>query len=70
VALPAVTPVKTPDVRPIVAIAVLLLVHEPPVVADDKVEVKPSHTTAVPVITAGSGFTVAGAKALQPVASV
>ena len=59
VAVPAVTPVTIPDV-PIVATAVLLLLHTPPVVVLLNVVVEVAQTIAVPVIVpaTGSGLTV------------
>jgi len=60
VAVPAATPVKIPLLAPIVAIAVLLLLHVPPP-ASLKVEVvglDPPHTNVVPVIAAGFELTV------------
>lgn len=70
IALPAVTPVTTPKLASTVAIDVLPLVHVPPVVALARVVVNPSHTCKPPVITAGSGFTVATSVRIQPVASI
>jgi len=55
VTVPADTPVTTPPLVT-VAIAVLLLVHVPPVVGD-KVIVLPTHT-AEPAVTVGNAFTV------------
>ena len=57
--VPALTPVTTPPAL-IVATAVLLDDHAPPVVASAKVVVEPTHTPVFPVIeaTVGSGFTV------------
>lgn len=56
-----------PDEEPIVAIAVLLLLHEPPVVALARVADTPTQTEDAPVMPAGSGFTVAGVVTVQPV---
>lgn len=67
VAVPVVTPVIVPVVAPAVAVVVLLLVQLPPVVASLSVDVAPMHTTAVPVIAAGNGFTVTVAVFVQPV---
>jgi hypothetical protein len=67
VAVPAATPVTIP-VEPTVAIVVLLLLHVPALVASAKPVVNPVHTTFVPVIAAGNGFTVTVAVTLpQPV---
>ena len=65
VAVPAATPVTIPDV-PIVATPVLLLAHVPPLVVEDRVVVDPAHTEVVPVIAAGSAFTVTVAVLLHP----
>ena len=65
VAVPAATPVTMPDV-PIVATPVLLLAHVPPLVVEDRVVVDPAHTEVVPVIAAGSAFTVTIAVLLHP----
>ena len=56
VSLPEAMPFTTP-VADTVAIAVLLELHTPPVVASAKVVVLPGHTVSVPVIAA----TVVGA---------
>jgi len=53
VAVPAAAPVTFPEVFT-VAIAVLLLLHVPPVVALLNDVVAPGHTTVVPVIVVGS----------------
>ena len=57
--VPAVTPVTIPDM-PIVATAVLLLLHTPPVVVLLNVIVAVAQTIAVPVIVpaTGNGLTV------------
>jgi hypothetical protein len=54
-----------PDV-PIVATPVLLLVHVPPLVVDDRVLVAPAHNEVIPVIVAGSAFTVIDVVLTQP----
>ena len=56
--MPLVTPVNTPDEEPMVAVAVLLLLQLPPVVALPSVVVAPSHTGVDPVMADGEGFTV------------
>ena len=58
-----VTPLATPVTTPFTstdAIAVLLLLQEPPIVVVDKDVVAPTHTALVPVIgvTVGKAFTV------------
>jgi hypothetical protein len=54
-----------PDV-PIVATPVLLLVHVPPLVVDDRVVVAPAHNEVIPDIAAGSAFTVIDVVLTQP----
>ena len=54
ITVPAVTPVTMPELLPTVAIPVLLLLQEPPVVLSLKVVVAPTHTVVVPVIAAGA----------------
>jgi hypothetical protein len=68
--MPGVPPVIVPDVDPIGAIVLLLLVHVPPVTASVSVVVSPEHTCVVPAIAVGSVFTVTAAVAWQPVARV
>jgi hypothetical protein len=55
---PPDTPVTTPDVLPIVAIAVLSLVHIPPLMVFTKPAVVPTHNDVLPNIVPGSGSTV------------
>ena len=55
VVVPALTPVTAP-VLPTVAIAVLLLLHTPPVVASLNVVVAPEHTDFVPVTVPADGM--------------
>ena len=62
-------PVTTP-VELIVATEVVLLLQVPPAAASPKLVVDPAHTTKVPVIVVGTGLTVMGVVAEQPVASV
>jgi len=50
------------------AIAVLLLLHTPPVVRSVKEVVAPGHTDSVPVMLKGKGLTVIVVWVLQPVA--
>jgi hypothetical protein len=57
IAVPAETPLMTPDV-PAVATLVLLLLHEPLPVASDKVIVPPVCTEVAPDIAAGLELTV------------
>ena len=70
VAVPKELPVAIPLLKPMVSTAVLLLAHVPPVVASDKVVVKPTHTVMVPVMADGSAFTVTVAVMKQPLADV
>ena len=59
-----------PLVVGIVAIAVLLLLHVPPLVASAREVVKPAQTLVVPVMTAGNGFTNILVVEIQPVLSI
>jgi hypothetical protein len=54
---PDVTPVTTPDAET-VAVAVLLLLQVPPVVASARVVTPPGQTTGIPVMAAGFALTV------------
>jgi hypothetical protein len=56
-----------PVAEPATAIAVLLLLQVPPVVAEDKVLVAPRQMPVVPVIDAGAGLTVRMADLAHPV---
>ena len=58
VGTPADTPVTTPVDEPTVAIAVLLLLQVPPVVASLIIIEEPVHTVVRPVIGEGVGLTV------------
>lgn len=51
-------PVTVPDVKPTVAIAVLLLVHVPPLIPFDSDEVVPTHKLVDPLMSVGAGVTV------------
>ena len=68
--VPAVTPVTTPELKTIVAVAVLLLLHVPPVVAFENTAVEPIQTVPGPVLVAGAAFIVTTALRIQPVLSV
>jgi hypothetical protein len=70
VAAPGDAPVTMPDVVPTVAVVLLLLLHMPPIVASLRVAVVPEHTVGEPVMATGTGFTVMGLVAMQPVPSV
>lgn len=67
---PALTPVTTPEPAPTDPVVGTLLVHVPPDDASLNVVVKPTHTFVTPVIAAGSGLTVTGVVAKQPVPKV
>ena len=64
--LPAAIPLIIP-VEPIVANVPSLVLQVPPAVASLSDVVRPTHTLAVPLITAGIALTVAVAVILQPV---
>ncbi len=66
VVMPAATPFITPEVRPIVAMPVAPLVHDPLPVASVRVALLPAHTLDAPAIAAGVASTVTGNTALQP----
>ena len=68
VAVPASTPVTTPDAS--TAAFVLPELQVPPGVALARAVVSPSQTVIVPVIAAGSGLTVTSAVVMQPSAEV
>jgi hypothetical protein len=57
VELPEVNPVTIPLADPIVATAVLLLLHEPGMLASPRVVVVPAHNPNVPVIADGLELT-------------
>jgi hypothetical protein len=63
-------PVTTPVEASMLAIAPTDELHVPPVDVLDKIVVPFSHTLRVPVIAAGSGFTVKLAVVLQPSGNV
>lgn len=64
---PEPTVVTTPVAEPTLAIAVLLLVHEPPGVVLLSVAVEPWQPTVGPVIADGVAITVTVYGAAQPV---
>ena len=68
VAVPCVTPDTVP-VLLIVAVAVGVALHVPPVVTSLRTVVDAAHTLVVPEIAAGAGFTVTTAVTVQPVPS-
>ena len=65
VAVPAETAVTRPEPS-MAATPVLLLVHVPPLVAFASVVVRPLQTLVLPVMTAGTAFTVSVVVAVQP----
>ena len=70
IAVPALTPVTTPEPDTTVATNGSLLPQVPPALASLSVVDDPTHTEDTPVIAAGSGFTVKIAEMLQPVDSL
>ena len=70
VTVPADTPFTTPVEEPMVARAVLLLLHMLVPDASASVVVFPTQTLVVPVIAKGSGLTVTFTEVVQPVARV
>lgn len=68
--MPAVLPPVTTPVLLTVAVAALPVPHAPPVLVVLSVVVIPIHTCAIPVIGAGTGFTVTVALVKQPVPNV
>jgi hypothetical protein len=57
VEVPGDTPHAIPELTPMVATAVTLLVQIPPVVVELKVEQVPTQKVVVPVIAAGNALT-------------
>ena len=70
VADPAVTPYTAPVDRPTVPIAVLLLVHAPPLKPSLKLLVNPAHIWVEPLIAPGVALIVTACVAVQPVGEV
>jgi hypothetical protein len=66
--VPDAMPYTMPEMLPIVAIDVLLLLHLPPLVASVRVELLPWHKAVVPLIAAGEGFTETVAVTVHPLA--
>jgi hypothetical protein len=69
-AVPVATPVAIPVDNPIVAFVVLLLLHVPPVVESERVDVFPTHSIRLPPIAATPAFTVTTLVTEQPAADV
>ena len=63
--VPPAIPVTTPVVE-IVPAAVFPLLHVPPPVPSVNAVVSPTHTSKVPLIAPGNGFTVTVAVTIQP----
>jgi hypothetical protein len=68
--VPALTPVTSPVDASIVALAVLLLLHTPPVGDDVSVLPLPAHADNEPPIVDGAAVTVTSVFAAQPVDNV
>jgi len=68
VAVPAATPVTTPEALT-VAVARGRILHVPPAGVSPRLVVEPTHTVVVPVIAVGVAFTVTGVVTKQPVGS-
>jgi len=68
--VPRATPLTTPVVLPMVAMAVVVLIHVPPATASPSVIVAPTHTADGPVMAAGIVYTATVVLTLQPVARV
>jgi hypothetical protein len=68
--LPPATAVTTPDVEPIVATAVLLLLHVPPGALLASASEPPAHIGALPVIAGRPDRIVIEAVAIHPVGAV
>ena len=58
VEVPALIPLTTPEVIPMVAAVVIVLVHAPPADGSLSSVVWPTHTLVLPVTGAGTGLTV------------
>ena len=69
VVVPSAIPVTTPDVKPIVATALLLLLHVPPDVESERVIVDPTQTVEGPEIGFALAVMVATVVAKHPVAA-
>jgi hypothetical protein len=66
-AVPAATPVTSPETGSIVALTGQLQLHEPPVLVVLSVVVLPTHTFVLPVIAVGVGFIVTSRTEVHPV---
>ena len=70
VVVPVLIAVTTPDILPIVATDVLLLIHEVPTMLSNNVVVPPTQRVVTPVIGVVAAFTLIVVVLKQPVASV
>jgi hypothetical protein len=66
IVVPAATPVKTPEVTPIVAVVSVPLFQVPPLVALESETTLPIQIAVVPVIADGIGLTVTTIVLAQP----
>ena len=63
---PGVNVLRIPEVAPIAATDVVLLVHTPPVMPSDKIVELPVQTEVLPVMAVGEGVTVTVFVTVQP----
>ena len=68
--VPADTPVTRPLDAPARATPVALLLHVPGALASESCVVNPAHTSRVPIMADGNGFTVTTTVLIQPVGNV
>ena len=68
--MPPAIAVIVPDVWSIIALAALLLLQVPPMIASVNVVVDPAHNICEPLIVVGTAFIVTVVVAMQPVGSV
>ena len=65
--VPSATPLTIPEVLPMVAMVVVVLIQVPPATASLSVIVAPTHTAPGPVMAAGIVYTATVVLTLQPV---
>lgn len=65
--VPSATPLTIPEVLPMVAMVVVVLIQVPPATASLRVIVAPTHTALGPVMAAGIVYTATVVLTLQPV---
>ena len=70
IAVPAETPVTTPELLPTDNIVVPEVLHVPPGDASVSVTVSPAQTCKMPLMADGKGSTIKGAVLMQPVGKV